>query len=101
MWERRGIWGRIKNCGRIEAYGRDQELWERMEDCGKARNCGREWWIVENRELWKSRSLWETQGFVGQCKELWETSRLLDNIGNYRRWDYGKPWRIVGGNGGF
>lgn len=75
-------------------------MWERMEDCGKARNCGREWGIVENRKLWEIRGLWETQGLVGQCRELWETNRLLDNIGNYR-WDYGKTWKIVGENGGF
>lgn len=76
-------------------------MWEIMEDCGKARNCGRKWGIVKNRKLWESRGLWQTQGLVGQCRELCKTNRLLDNIGNYRRWDYGKTWRIVGENGGF
>ena len=86
LWENKQLW---------ESRG----LRERLGIVGE--NCGKEWNGGKCKELWESRGLWQTQGLVGQCRELCETNRLLDNIGNYRRWDYGKTWRIVGENGGF
>lgn len=63
-------------------------LWESKELAKQEENG-----IVENGNCGRLEGLWETQGLVGQCRELWETNRLLDNIGNYR-WDYGKTWKL-------